>query len=80
MMEIFLYIFVITGAGDDVYRNRISMPSFVECQETIKHSKTDIAKGGDAESGIAMFCGGKKFQILYGYRDPPEWQPVEMPQ
>ena len=58
MMEslaVFLVVLILNGPGNGYSFNYHEMPSLEACYQVIEKSKTDIAKGGDAEMGVALY-------------------------
>jgi hypothetical protein len=44
------------SAGSNWFFQPYPQPDMETCRQNIAASKTDIAKGGDAEAGVVMFC------------------------
>lgn len=53
---VFLLFIVISSAGGYVHYDYHPMKDMQTCLEVLDHTKTDVAKGGDAESGVAFSC------------------------
>lgn len=60
MIKWFLVVLVLNGTGSGWRLNYLPMENEQTCSKAVKEAKTDIAKGGDAEQGVAIFCAQGK--------------------
>ncbi len=67
---IFLYV-IIFGYNSSHHSHRVKMPNMKICQESVQVAKVKVPSGGEAEAGVAVFCGTENHQTQYGRQ---EWK------
>lgn len=60
MGKVFLIALVLNGSGNGSHRWSYPMQSMEVCLASVSAAKTDVAKNGDAEQGVAIFCTNGK--------------------
>lgn len=53
---VFLVVMILTNSGSAPRYKYHVMPTMAVCQECVETAKIDIAKGGDAESVMSIYC------------------------
>jgi len=60
MDTVFLVVVLLNGSGNGLFYSYLPQQSMSECEARLKSAVVEIAKGGDAEQGIAIFCSESK--------------------
>jgi len=60
MNVVLLVVIVLNGSGNGSFPRYFKMNSMEECLKSVELSVTNIAKGGDAEQGVVIFCSNGK--------------------
>lgn len=65
---VWLYIEAIT-AGNGSIRDRTPFKDFASCERALSTARIDVAKGGDSEGVVVMWCAGSHVQFKGGTGD-----------
>jgi hypothetical protein len=60
MKTVFLVALILNGSGNGAFSRYYPMESMEACLASVKAARTDVAKNGDAEQGVALFCTNGK--------------------
>lgn len=64
MTIVFLAVLIFNGPGNGSYYTYHRMESMEACLKSVATAKIEIAKGGDSEGAVALFCTNAKGEYI----------------
>lgn len=63
IIKVWLLIMTLNTTGNPWFERYYEFPTMEDCQKSLAASKTDLAKGGDAEAAVVMACVVNKSSV-----------------